>query len=130
MERKNAAETLTRCAAIFKIPVFGGAPEKLRDDFSSLAFSPDGKQLAFFRQDRERQKTILMATDLIGSNEREIAVMPSEISSNWYSPAWSPDGSAIVVAASTQVTTIKLFVVNPKDGSTRPLTSQTWHTLD
>lgn len=119
-----------RGTAIFKIPVFGGAPEKLRDNFGSLAFSPDGKEIAFFRQDRERQKTILAASDINGGNEREIATMPSDISHIWFSPSWSPDGSAIVVAASIQGYTDKLFVVSVTDGSIRPLTSQGWRTLD
>ena len=116
--------------SLYRIPVFGGAPEKIREDFNGLTFSSDGKRYAFLRYDANRKKSILVTAATDDGNEREVALMPGEIASSWHSPAWSPDGLTIVVAASVQVDTVKLFLVNLADGSTKLLTQQTWRSLD
>jgi Tol biopolymer transport system component/DNA-binding winged helix-turn-helix (wHTH) protein len=115
---------------LYKIPVFGGAPEKIRDNLNSLTFSPDARQFAFLRYDTKQRKSILVTADADGGNERGIATMPSEISSGWHSPAWSPDGLTIAVAASVKPDAVNLFVVNLADGSTKLLTPQTWRVLE
>jgi Tol biopolymer transport system component/DNA-binding winged helix-turn-helix (wHTH) protein len=118
-------------ASLYRMPVFGGAPEKIHDNVPSPTFSPDGKQFAFLRYDESQKLTILMAADLSGGPERELAKLPAELASNWYSPSWSPDGLQIVLAAVTrQVDGARLFVVSVNESSTRLLSSQIWRTLD
>jgi Tol biopolymer transport system component len=115
---------------LYRIPVFGGAPQRIQDNFSGLTFSSNGRQFAFLRFDPNRNKSVLMRADADGGNAMEITVMPSDIASTWHSPAWSSDGSAIVVAASIGVDVVKLFVVKIADGSITALTAQTWRGLD
>jgi Tol biopolymer transport system component/DNA-binding winged helix-turn-helix (wHTH) protein len=118
-----------RHSILYKMPVFGGAPEKLHDKLNSFSFSPDGKQFAFLRFDGKRKTAVLMRADASGGNEQELATMPVEISSDWYSPAWSPDGLTIAVAAS-QVDAAKIFLVSLADRSTKLLTEKIWRDLE
>jgi Tol biopolymer transport system component/DNA-binding winged helix-turn-helix (wHTH) protein len=115
---------------LYKMPVFGGAPEKIRDNFNNFTFGPDGKQFTFLRYDENKKSVVLMTANVDQSNEREIAVLPGEIGNNWHSPAWSSDGLKIAVAATSKFDKTKLFVVNAGDGSTRPLTIETWEKLE
>jgi Tol biopolymer transport system component len=61
-------------ATIYQIPVLGGTPRKIASDIDSrVAFSPDGRRMAFHRYSaREGQSSvILMEAD--GSGERVLA---------------------------------------------------------
>jgi len=116
--------------ALYKMPVFGGAPEKIRDSLANVTFSRDGKQFAFLRYDQNRKQTLLMTATIEGGDEREVAALPAELSSEWHSPAWSPDRPVVVITGSTTVDNAKLFAVNLADGSTKPVTPHVWRDLE
>jgi Tol biopolymer transport system component/DNA-binding winged helix-turn-helix (wHTH) protein len=116
--------------ALFKMRVFGGAPEKVRENIENfIAFSPDGKQFVFVRNDRENRKSSLMIAETGGAGEREIASRPIGLSFIATSPAWSPDGSKIAVSAiaDENANTNEIFTVAAADGSLKPVTDLGWN---
>ena len=113
---------------LYRVPVFGGVPEKIKDNVRNrITFSPDGKQFAFVRRGPNRT-TILVITDATTSMERELASRSDELGFSQQSPAWSPDGSTIAVAASTSETSqhMEIFLVSVSNGSIQRLTNTEW----
>jgi len=59
--------------ALFKVPSLGGTPQQVVFDVDSTAsFSPDGKRMAYIRQDSLRDKSGLYLANPDGSGERAI----------------------------------------------------------
>lgn len=72
---------------LYSIPVLGGVPSKVQDRVGSVAFSPDGKRMAFARL------ATLYIANLDGSNLQRIAGATRKES--YATPVWSPDGKKI-----------------------------------
>ena len=85
---------------IHLIPVAGGEPRLLTElgvDAGGLAWSPDSRRLAFTadasqRDEHSYERSDLWTVDLDGTVDRF-----TDDEYNYSSPAWSPDGSRIVV---------------------------------
>jgi sugar lactone lactonase YvrE len=57
---RNAADA---SGTLYRIPVIGGSPQKLRENFASpIALSPDGKRFAFVRE--TTNESVLWTGDL------------------------------------------------------------------
>jgi Tol biopolymer transport system component/DNA-binding winged helix-turn-helix (wHTH) protein len=111
---------------LYKLPVFGGAPQKIHDNISRFSFAPGGQRIAFVVYDEKRGKSILMSADPEGGSEQEITVLPGETGSNWSSPAWSPDGLKIALTANVKLYDSRIFVVNTADGAVTALSPHGW----
>ncbi len=88
--------------AIYGIPILGGAPKRLvnLDSRSSFfAVSPDGKQIAFYRRDEEKETTALVIAALDGTSgdERILYSCPNGDFSFDGFLAWSPDSRFLTV---------------------------------
>ncbi|MGH9945897.1 MAG: winged helix-turn-helix domain-containing protein [Pyrinomonadaceae bacterium] len=80
---------------VYRIPLLGGQPHKLVDLASGgLAISPDGKNVAFVRIDREKRKSFIVTVNNDGTDEKIVDSL--ELESAYYSLDWSPDGSSFV----------------------------------
>ena len=83
---------------LYRAPLLGGTPQKLASDVdSNVTFSPGGKQLAFLRYDNPepgKYRLIVRPTQGNEGDERVLASGPNSQGLN--SPAWSPDGKAIL----------------------------------
>jgi serine/threonine protein kinase/Tol biopolymer transport system component len=80
--------------AVFDIPVLGGTPRKRAYDVDSrVSFSPDGKQICFWRGVPQKNRQDLVILDLGSGKERVLASVAPPIS--FGQPAWSPDGKKI-----------------------------------
>ncbi len=115
--------------ALYRLPVFGGAPEKIRDQVRNrVTFAPDGNQFAFVRPGQGTSQTALVIADTHGTGEREIAYSPGKKGFAGHSPSWSPDGKLIAVGASAQdnVSSDEVFIVKVADGAMTPLTAYGW----
>ena len=92
--------------ALWRMPFLGGTPRKLIADVeTTVAWSPDGANIAFVRRNFARGETSLIVADGEGRGERVLALQRDPLpfssltNSLGYPPAWSPDGSIIAVAA-------------------------------
>jgi eukaryotic-like serine/threonine-protein kinase len=89
---RKAENSINSDFSIYRTPVLGGAPAKIVNDVdSSVAFSPDGTRMAYFRaNDPETGKVWLLSAKLDGSDEKILHVEPLTYLPR--SVVWSPDG--------------------------------------
>jgi len=90
--------------ALYKAPVLGGQARKLLVHVSSpISLSPDGKQLAFVRDDpsqnRSQDEYAFMIANEDGSDEKKLSVhkLGAGVFYSQGGPAWSPDGRTIAL---------------------------------
>lgn len=117
--------------ALYRIPVLGGVPTRLLQNFGSrFTISPDGKQAAFIRKNDERTNESIVITNLDGSGEREVftrALSETDIDGI---AAFAPDGKTIAFAADTErrpdkpYLESKLFTLNIESGEIKKLSDE------
>jgi DNA-binding winged helix-turn-helix (wHTH) protein/Tol biopolymer transport system component len=114
----SVVEGAQTAPSLWKVSILGGSPQKITDDASEAAVSPDGSKIAFLRDAFDvkvvstftgRAREIWLA-DTNGSNPRRLSVaelaQDSESAARpaadrrysavfFYRLAWSPDGSRI-----------------------------------
>jgi len=131
LERVNLTD---RFGTLYQIPVLGGTPRKLVDRVDSLVtFSPDGRQMAFVRDDSIKGESSLILADPSGAHETQLAtrragndIGPFEL------PSWAPDGRTITVSVADPAPdglNIHLLNVSVRDGSATPFSPVHWRTL-
>jgi Tol biopolymer transport system component/DNA-binding winged helix-turn-helix (wHTH) protein len=109
--------------ALYRIPMLGGVPTKLRDDVDSqVTVSPDGAHLAFVRANKEG-KSEFVITKADGAEERVL------IDHGIQFPEWSPDGNVIAYSvgdAGTGADRMSMHEVRVSDGVEREISSRRW----
>jgi Tol biopolymer transport system component len=127
----RSSDKVSATRALYRVPVFGGAPVKLIDDlYLHFTLSPDGNQLAFARRYFGEGKIAMMIANVDGSGERRIAARP--LNEPYEFPAWSPDGGVIVCTVGPpglEGNQRGITELRVKDGAERPLTSQKWESV-
>jgi serine/threonine protein kinase/Tol biopolymer transport system component len=119
--------------ALHQVAVLGGTPKRLVVDLSSpVTLSPDGKQMAFVRQNPEQGENALIVAQADGTGERKIA---SRVGTNWFSdsgPSWSPDGKMIAcgIGGTDGGYHMTVAVVPAEGGEAKPITGERWHVID
>jgi eukaryotic-like serine/threonine-protein kinase len=83
---------------LYRAPVLGGTPQTVVHDIDSdIAFSPDGKRMAYARaNDPDIGKSRLLSADLSGNDEKVLRIVPIDESSAYLT--WSPDGQEIALS--------------------------------
>jgi len=76
--------------SLYRMPAFGGVPEKLAENLDAFSLSPDGKQIAFGRASGDG-RVLLMVSALDKTNEREVLSVPQAQTFIYGSVSWSPD---------------------------------------
>lgn len=103
----------------------GGTPRRIPLAFgpeSSPTLSPDGVRLAFVKFGDDNVSRLYLA-DIDGRNEREVSVpSPPGVVQHFASPAWSPDGTRLLVSAG-EPGRLQLFILNADGSGLRQLTS-------
>jgi hypothetical protein len=79
-------------ASLYRVPIMGGTPEKVKDDLDSpITFSPDGRKYAFVRE--SANESMLMVAD--PDSGREQMLITRKLPEVLDYPAWSPQGGTI-----------------------------------
>ena len=132
LEKANLTD---RFGTLYQISVLGGTPRKLVDNLDSLVtFSPDGRQMAFVRNDTIKGESYLILTDPSGGHETTLATRRTGNDIGPFAlPSWAPDGKAITVSVSDPAAdglNLHLLNVSASDGSTRPFSPVHWRTIN
>jgi Tol biopolymer transport system component len=123
---------LSSTGALYRIPVLGGAPEKVCDNVRNrITFSPDGMQFAFVRSVPEGHGAALVIADTGGGSERELARSRGKREFAWQSTSWSPDGKRIALGAppNDDSSNYEVFTIEVADGTMKPLSAQSWKSV-
>ena len=86
-------------ASLYRIPVLGGAPQRVLEDIDSrISFAPDGERITFVRGAPGQGLNYVMIGNITGGEPKVLAQLekPDQIQLN--APSWSPDGRTILVA--------------------------------
>jgi serine/threonine protein kinase len=82
--------------SLYKVPTLGGSPDKVVSDvdrYSSVDFTPDGKQIVFTRHNSVQNENYLLTANSDGTAERSLLVLGGAEMMGL--PVWSPDGQTI-----------------------------------
>jgi eukaryotic-like serine/threonine-protein kinase len=122
-------------AELWRVSFLGGPPKKLIDDVASpIGWSPDGRHMAFVRQQLGRGLSELTLADADGGNARVLVARQAParfdtltlVSRPSVRPAWSPDGTVIALPGVLSAPTFQgqHVFVDSTSGAERVLTSQ------
>jgi Tol biopolymer transport system component/DNA-binding winged helix-turn-helix (wHTH) protein len=116
--------------SLFRVPVFGGAPEKLRENIAAeITLAPDMKQFVFVRIDEAKRTSTLVIANIDGPAERELVTRSLDYRFLAGTTAWSPDGKTIAVGAvsdENRAPAREVLLVTVADGQLRQLTSENY----
>ena len=111
---------------IYRLPTFGGVPEKIREDLSGFSLAPDGDQLAYFRSDKSEKNTELVISDLKGTTDKVLATLPGTVTFGYNALSFSPDGKTVAFggAYSESDTSAAVYTANIVTGEVRVVTDK------
>jgi Tol biopolymer transport system component len=118
----RADEGSTVLYSLYRVPTLGGTVRKIASNVDTTAtFSGDGTRIAFASEDPSFTEMHVLVADPDGGNKKSLATVDAILPI--FAPAWSPDGSTIVVMAGSASKRQSLLAINASDGTVRTLCS-------
>ena len=129
----TAAENGPNRVGLFKLPLLGGVPVKLRDDFPAyFTLSPDDKLVGIVLWDAASRTNRLVVSNLDGTNERVLSRLPP--GRGLYGPniSWSPDGSLLAMGLSMDESGGQgaIYIMPSNGGEPKALTKPMWRAIE
>jgi DNA-binding winged helix-turn-helix (wHTH) protein/roadblock/LC7 domain-containing protein len=120
-------------AALYSVPVLGGTPKRILGNLGTcFTISPDGRQIAFYRNNREKKQGSLMIAAPGGGERLILNYNYGEVSFG-FGLAWSPDGNIIAVSADKEpndfTASVSIFGVDAASGAMKPLTTEIFYSI-
>ncbi len=114
---------------LYQVPVLGGTPRKLFTGIkTSLSFSPDGKQIAYFDYYEDDDRLMIAHAD--GSGQRLLAKRGGDeyfFLDDFATVSWSPDGKTLATpVASARESYMSVATVSVATGEVKLLTPRRW----
>ncbi len=114
---------------LYQVPVLGGTPRKLFTGIkSSLSFSPDGKQIAYFDFYEDEDRLMIASAD--GSGQRQLAMRHGDeffFEDAFATASWSPDGKTLATpVANARENYMSIATVSVATGEVKFLTPRRW----
>ena len=101
-------------SGLYKIPLLGGEPRKIKENVSSIAVSPDGKKIALVRLS---DKTNIFIVNTDGEDEQTVAALSKEFS--LWGLSWTPNGTGLLCTFRKTVEDKRLYYISemsPENG--------------
>jgi len=115
--------------SLYQAPVLGGASQKLFDNVrSAVALSPDGKRLAFERDDLVKTESSILTANLDGSGLKVLSTAKLDEYCGG-GAAWSPDGNTVAFAGGNPPRCV-LRTVPSAGGAAKPLSTHDWDSIN
>lgn len=117
---------------LYQIPTLGGSPKKLVNDIDSkVAFSTDGKQIAFTRRDAETGFESIYFANADGTNE-SLFISSKDLEVKGFNEvAWTPNGDSLLVSAVSdylldELTKTKILLISTAKKEVRKFSNREW----
>ncbi|MBX7172024.1 MAG: serine/threonine-protein kinase [Pyrinomonadaceae bacterium] len=117
---------------LYQIPTLGGSPKKLVNDIDSkVAFSADGKQIAFTRRDAETGFESIYIANADGTNEKLFISSKDLEVKGFNEVAWTPNGDNLLVSAVSdylldELTKTKILLISTATKEARKFSNREW----
>jgi len=114
-------------AALFQMPLLGGAPRRILDRVGDFALSPDGTRIAFTR--RTLDPGVLMTANVDGTGSQELARVKTP--DYFGGVSWSRDGSLVATTVQSFAGSYhgSAFVIPAAGGSLSQVGSRVWYAI-
>ena len=119
-------------STLYRVPALGGKAVPLVDDVDSApGFSPDGKKMAYLRGYPDAAESVVLLSDINGSNETKLSSLKGQELQFNLGPgiAWSPDGAMIatsIIVADGSGQHQEVCTIDARTGEIKILTNNRW----